>query len=228
MRIVESLFFIVLTVALYQLMVKVYKRFPQPILVPIATSTVLLIILLVMLRIPYETYMLGGRWIDELLGPAVVAFAYPLYQNRRKLKEHALSIIVSVFVGTIIGLLSGLLLSFVFQVDDALIRSLAPKSVTSPVAMDIAEIIGGAPSLAAVYVMFAGIGGAIIGPFVLKHARIHHPISMGVSLGAASHGIGTAKAYELGMIEGAISSISMTLSAVFASLLCPFIVQLLM
>lgn len=214
------------TVCVYILMVKLYKRFPNPLLVPIATSTFVLIVVLTYTHIPYETYMRGGKWIDELLGPAVVALAYPLYENRQKLKEHVKSIVVSVFLGTLMGLVSGIVLSIMFHVDETLILSLAPKSVTSPVAMDIAAIIGGIPPLAAVYVMFAGISGAMFGPFLMKLLRIHHPIAIGIGFGAASHGIGTAKAYEFGSLQGAISSISMTLSAVFTSLLSPFIVHL--
>lgn len=221
-----SVFFVLMTMIIYYLMVLFYRRFPYTFFVPIATSTILLILFLTVAQIPYETYMLGGKWIDELLGPAVVALAYPLYQSRGKLKEHLYVIVVSILTGTVIGLLSGFVLAFIFQVEDLLMLSLAPKSVTSPVAMDIASIIGGIPSLAAVYVMFAGISGAMFGPYVLKRFGIDHPISIGIGLGSASHGIGTAKAYEIGSLEGAISSIAMTLSAVFASLLCPIIVHL--
>ncbi|WP_243291072.1 LrgB family protein [Bacillus sp. FJAT-47783] len=217
---------ILCTVCVYVVMVKLYKRYPNPLLVPIATSTFVIIGMLTFTHIPYETYMLGGKWIDELLGPAVVALAYPLYENRQKLKEHAGSIIISVLVGTFIGLVSGIALSLVFHVEETLVLSLAPKSVTSPVAMDIASMIGGIPPLAAVYVMIAGISGAMFGPILMKLLRIHHPIAIGIGFGAASHGIGTAKAYEIGSLQGAISSISMTLSAVFTSLLSPFIVHL--
>lgn len=225
MKIAFALFMVLLTTIIYLWMTKVYQRFHFPILVPIATSTVVIILFLSLFHISYEDYMLGGKWIDELLGPAVVALAYPLYENRKQLKEHFLPIVASVFAGTVIGLLSGIYLSLLLDVDENLLLSLAPKSVTSPVAMDIATIIGGIPALAAVYVMVAGISGAMFGPYILKFFNIHHPIAVGIGFGAASHGIGMAKAYEFGRLQGAISSISMTLSAVFASILSPFVIQ---
>jgi len=226
MNILFAILMFVFTIVVYLGMCKVYEKIRYPLLVPIATSTFVIIAFLSIFHFSYETYMLGGKWIDELLGPAVVALAYPLYENRKKLKEHFLSIIISVLSGTIIGLLSGIYLSLLLGVDEKLLLSLAPKSVTSPVAMDISSIIGGIPTLAAVYVMIAGISGAMFGPYLLKAFNINSPIAIGIGFGAASHGIGTAKAYEFGSLQGAISSISMTLSAVLSALICPFIIYL--
>lgn len=226
MNIVFALFMLLFTIIVYLSMCKVYSRFHYPLLVPIATSTVIIIGFLALFHFSYDDYMMGGKWIDELLGPGVVALAYPLYLNRNKLKEHLLSILISVFSGTIIGLTSGIYLSLLLGIDKNLLLSLAPKSVTSPVAMDIASIIGGVPTLAAVYVMIAGISGAMFGPYIMRIFNITNPIAIGIGFGSASHGIGTAKAYEFGSLQGAISSISMTLSAVLSALICPFIIYL--
>lgn len=228
MTMLVSLAMILLTIIIYLLMVRLYNKIHIPLLVPIATSSTAIIAVLLMFHIPYQTFMLGGKWIDELLGPAVVALAYPLYQHRKTLQKFALSIVASALAGTIIGLISGILLSSLFGIDQKQILSLAPKSVTTPVAMDIASMIGGNPTLSAVYVMVAGMFGAMFGPYVLKVFRIRHPISIGIGFGTASHGIGTAKAGENGELAGAIGSITMTLSALFASLLCPMIVHLFM
>jgi predicted murein hydrolase (TIGR00659 family) len=224
---ITSFFLVVFTVVVYFVMRALYVRVYTPLLIPIVTSTLVIVAVLLALDVSYETYMSGGKWIAELLGPAVVALAFPLYHHRHTLKKCLLPIFLSVFFGTIIGGVSGGLLAYLFGLDKRLILSLLPKSVTSPVAMDIAYLLGGIPALAAVYVMFAGIFGAMFGPILLKIFKINHILGVGLSLGAASHGVGTAKALELGKQEAAISSIAMTLSAVFAALLCPVVLLFL-
>ncbi|MFS0864494.1 LrgB family protein [Fredinandcohnia sp. 179-A 10B2 NHS] len=214
------------TVIIFFGMTKLYKLIPFPLLVPIATTTLVIIIGLLLFSIPYETYMLGGKWIDELLGPAVVALAYPLYHNRNALKAYFKPIFIGVIVGSTAGVLSGLYLAKLFSVSPVVLFSLAPKSVTSPVAMDIADVIGGVPALAAVYVMIAGIGGAMFGPILLKITKVDHYIGVGLGLGTASHGIGTAKALEMGTNEGAISSVAMILSAIYTAIILPVLVGL--
>jgi len=222
-----AFFFIAFTVSVYFTMKGLYNRFPTPLLIPILTSTVFIAGVLSLFQIPYETYMEGGKWIDELLGPAVVALAFPLYYQRNELKRYFWTILAAVLTGAIIGVLSGVFLASLLRLDKEIVLSLAPKSVTSPVAMDIAGIIGGIPSLAAVYVVIAGIFGAVLGPLLLNLFKINHSLGIGISLGCASHGIGTAKALEIGRLEAAISSIAMTLSATFVSLLLPAILLLL-
>jgi predicted murein hydrolase (TIGR00659 family) len=212
---------IVCTIIIFLLMTRLYKRYTHPLLVPIATTTFVILIILLFSSIPYETYMLGGKWIDGLLGPAVVALAYPLYQNRKSLKEFFIPIIIGVFVGSTTGIITGLYFSKVLAIDSDIILSLAPKSVTSPVAMDIASVTGGIPALAAVYVMFAGISGAMFGPLLLKMVKVNHFVGVGLGFGTASHGIGTARALEIGTNQGAISSIAMILSAVYTSIILP-------
>ncbi|MGG4488655.1 LrgB family protein [Metabacillus idriensis] len=218
-----AVLFITLTIVVYAAMRELYKKYPHPFLVPIATCTFFIILLLLGSGTDYAEYMKGGKWIDGLLGPAVVALAYPLYESRRILKKYALAILGSVFAGSIIGIGSGTLLAGIFHVDEELILSLAPKSVTNPVAMDIADIIGGIPAIAVVYVVIAGVSGAMFGPSLLQLFGIHHSVAKGIGLGAASHGTGTARALELGELEGAISSISMTLCAIFTAIICPLL-----
>jgi predicted murein hydrolase (TIGR00659 family) len=206
-------------------MTKFYNRFTYPLLVPVFTSSLLVVGLLLVTNTSYITYMGGAKWIDELLGPAVVALAIPLYDHREIVKRNAPIIFFSVIVGAIVGMVSGIILGMVSQINKELIFSIAPKSVTSPIAMEISEIVGGEPALAAVYVMVAGISGAMFGPYLMKVCNIKHSISRGIGFGTASHGIGTARALEIGDVEGALSSISMTLSAVFTSFLCPIVLS---
>lgn len=214
---------IVLTVIVYWLTRRLYDRFPTPFLTPILTSTLGIIVILHCFKVPYDTYMIGGRVIDHLLGPAVVALALPLYKQRKILTDHALPILGGAFVGSLIGIASGLFIAQSLGVAEPIVYSLVPKSVTTPIAKEIAAELGGAPPLAAVFVMIAGIGGVVIGPYVFRWCRLRSDLGRGMGLGCASHGIGTAKALEYGERTAAVSSIAMTLSAISASVVGPLL-----
>ncbi|MEW4285973.1 LrgB family protein [Priestia koreensis] len=215
---------IVLTVIAYLLMAKLYVRFSHPIFIPVLTTTILMIVILVILHIPYEDYMSGGKWINSLLGPAVVALAYPLYKQRHILLKYSFPILGGVVVGLFCGMISGLLFAEIFGVDRNLILSIVPKSITTPVAIQIASGLGGIPSMTIVFVMIAGFSGVILGPLVLKWLRIHSSLGKGIALGSASHALGTSKALEYGELTVSMSSVSMTLSAILGSILGPIVV----
>lgn len=216
-----ALLTIILTISIYFLTKKLYQVFPTPFTVPLLIGTVFLVVFLLVSGVSYETYMVGGKWIEQLLGPAVVALAYPLYKNRSVLKKYLFPLCVGVTLGAFLGMFSGAQLSRLLGIEELLIYSIMPKSVTTPVAMEVASTLGGIPALAAIFVMIAGIGGVIIGPPLLKLCSITHFIGKGVGLGSAAHAIGTAKALEYGELEGAISSVSMTLSAIIVSIMGP-------
>lgn len=216
------------TIMIYFLARKVHQKFPNPLLLPIILATMIIIILLILFDIPYDTYMIGGDWINQLLGPAVVALAYPLYEQREVLKKLILPIFAGTLAGAVIGVSSGVLLTKWAGFADSLIYSITPKSVTTPIAMDIAQSIGGIMPLAAIFVIIAGVSGGIMAPGIYKFLRIEHDVSRGLGLGSASHAIGTAQALEYGQLAGSISSIAMVLSAVFVSLISPVLIALLM
>ncbi len=212
---------VLLTVTTFFLMTRLYQRFPTPILIPILTSTAIIIAILLSLRLPYDTYMTGGKFIDYLLGPAVVALAIPLYKQRIMLMKNMVSLIGGVLVGSVAGILTGLWLAKGIGVEKMLVTSLVPKSVTTPVAMNIATEIGGNPSLTVAFVMIAGIGGTVLSPYLIKLFRIDHALGQGIALGSASHAIGTAKAFEYGEDAASVSSVAMTLCAITVSILAP-------
>jgi predicted murein hydrolase (TIGR00659 family) len=216
------------TLIIYTLSGLLYKKFPRPFTLPILISTILLIFGLLIFNVSYESYHYGAKWVEKLLGPAVVALAYPLYLHRRILMEHTLTILVSVSIGSVVGLLSGLLMANMLGVNDSIIASLLPKSVTTPVAMEIAKSIGGVPSLAAVMVMFAGIAGAVLGPTLFKWIGVKHYLARGLGMGSASHAIGTSRAMEESMEEGAVSTVAMVLSAVIVTIMTQIIVIFIM
>ncbi|MBU3569660.1 LrgB family protein [Priestia aryabhattai] len=221
-----AVFIILATVALYLVMAKVYVRFSYPILIPVLTTTIFVILLLLAFHVSYDEYMIGGKWINSLLGPAVVALAYPLYKQREMLVKYSVPIIGGVFVGLFAGMISGLVFAEVFGVDRSLILSIIPKSITTPVAIQIATGLGGVPSMTVVFVMIAGFSGVILGPLLLKWIRIKSSLGKGIALGSASHALGTSKAFEYGELTVSMSSVSMTLSAVLGSVFGPIVVWL--
>ncbi|WP_100399924.1 LrgB family protein [Bacillus sp. FJAT-44742] len=222
-----SLIAVAATLGTYRLGISLYRMLPSPFMLPLLSSTFLIVIFLLITDISYDTYMIGGQWIESLLGPAIVALAYPLYKQAEMLKKYFWPIIGGVLLGAFVGILSGIYLARLFGIEEFLLFSLVPKSVTTPVAMEVAASIGGAPPLAAVFVMVAGIGGVVLSGYLFKLCKIDHFLGKGIGLGAASHAIGTAKALENNEKEGAASSIAMTLSAVVVSILAPLIISFL-
>lgn len=217
---------ILLTIVAYLAMAKVYKRFSYSFLIPVLTATTLIIIILSMFQISYESYMVGGQWISSLLGPSVVALAYPLYKQRRFLLDHLLPIGGGVLVGASSGMVSVALLAKAFGINHSLTMSLIPKSLTTPIAIEVANGLGGNASLAVVGVMIAGIFGVIIAPTIFKLLRVHSPLGRGIALGSASHAIGTAKAAEYGEVAFSMSSVTMALCAIIGSVLGPVVAWL--
>lgn len=211
------------TVLIFVCMTKVYSRFSTPFLFPVLTATILIISLLKLFSLSYEVYMSGAKWIDAMLGPAVVSMAYPLYSQRALIKSNLSTILTSVTVAMLSGLVSIITFAKLLNFKNEFLLSLLPKSITTPVAMQISGAIGGLPSLTAVFVIIAGIAGALLGPFIFKICRIEQSISRGIAMGSASHGFGVSKLSEYGERSLSMGSVSMTLSAIIGAFLCPVV-----
>lgn len=218
--------FAALTTIAYLFFNSLYLKYRWTLLTPVLTTTVALIVILLIFDVPYSRYMLGGQWIGALLGPAVVALAVPLYKQRDLLARNLWPVAAGVSAGALVGMLSGALLAKLLRFSNEMVLTVLPKSITTPVAMQLAEGLGGIPSLAAVFVMIAGFTGLIIGPRLLKLLGIDSPIGRGIGLGSSAHGLGTAKAFEYGIEDASMSSVAMTLSAVVGSFIGPAIVWL--
>ncbi|ASK62648.1 hypothetical protein CFK37_11040 [Virgibacillus phasianinus] len=221
-----TIIMILFTIGVFLMMVRLYARFHIPVFIPILTSTITIVSVLLVFGVSYNSYMIGGKWIDALLGPAVVSLAYPLYKQRKMIVEHMFPILAGVFVGSCAAMVSGYIFAKAFGVGRDFIISLIPKSITTPVAIQISSVIGGIPSITVVFVMIAGFTGVLIGPSILKWARIESPMGKGIAFGNASHAIGTSKALEYGELTVSMSSVAMTLSAIFGSVLGPLFVWL--
>lgn len=215
------------TVAAYLTAFTIHKRYRKVYTAPIILGTPLIIVPMIFFHIPYADYAVGGEQLSRLLGPAVVSLAYPLYLQRAVLKKYVWPIITGTFVGAIVGIGSGILLTKWLGFEKEVIYSLTPKSVTTPIAMEVSSSLGGISSLAAIFVMIAGIGGMVISLTIFKWFRINEPVARGVGVGSASHAVGTSAALQWSQLEGSVSTIAMILSAIFVSILTPFIVPLI-
>ena len=208
----SEIFILTLVIGVYLAAVWLFRKTRLSILNPLLVSIPVLALITHFLGISYESFEKGSRIISFMLGPTVVVLGYLLYEQIAQLKENAVSIITSVFVGCITGVLSVIFIARYFGADHALIASLEPKSVTTPIAMSIAERSGGIPAIA-----------AVVGPFILERLGFFSRIARGLALGSAAHGLGTAKAMELGAVEGAISGLAIGVMGIMTAILVPVI-----
>jgi predicted murein hydrolase (TIGR00659 family) len=211
-----------ITLVAYSLAYRVYLwAHSTPLLHPVVTSVCGLIGFLLLTDIDYKAYFDGAQFVHFLLGPATVALAVPLYQQLSKLRRLWLPVGCAIAVGIVIGGLSSVLTARILGASLQTQISLAPKSVTAPVAMGISEKIGGLPSLTAVLVVVTGILGAVIGTKLFDVLGIRDDSVKGIAMGATAHGIGTARAFQVSTEMGAFSGLAMALSAFFSAVLLP-------
>lgn len=199
----------------------------QPLLNPVPIAIALIAGLLWMTEIPYQDYFEGAQFVHFLLGPATVALAIPLYQQLDTLKKSGAALLAGVFVGSISAAGCAYLFAWAGGASIETLLSIAPKSVTAPIAMGIAEQLGGLPSLTAVLVILTGITGAVFGPLVLNLARIKDWRARGLALGVASHGIGTARALQVNAVAGAFAGLAMGLNGLATAILIPIVFALI-
>lgn len=190
---------------------------------PLLVAGVLIIALLAVFDIPLEKYNIGGDFIKLMLGPVTAVLALNIYRQRKILREHFLPVLAGCLAGSVVSLLSVLALCQVFQMEDLLTASLLPKSVTTAIAVGIAESRGGVQGIAAAAVAMAGITGAVCAPLFAKWFRITDPVAEGLAIGACSHALGTTKAMEIGELQGAMSSIAICVCGIFTSLIALFL-----
>lgn len=219
----SELFALTLVVGTYLAATALYKKVHFCLLHPLVTSILAIIAVLEVLGIQYESFRQSSHLIHFMLGPSVVALGYVLYEQIQYLKGNVVSILTSVFVGALVGIVSVIVIGKLMGADQALIATLQPKSVTTPIAMGIAEKAGGMPSLTAVIVVAVGIFGSIVGPVIMKVLGIESHIAKGLALGASSHGVGTATAIQIGAVEGALSGLAIGLMGIMTAVLVPVI-----
>ena len=194
---------------------------------PILLTMFTVILFLKLTGISYETYQEGGHLIEFWLKPAIVALGVPLYLQLEMIKKQWLPILLSQLVGCLVGLVSVILIAKGLGASPEVICSLAPKSVTTPIAMEVSEATGGIPSLSAAVVILVGLFGAVLGFKVMDFGHIKSPIAQGLSMGTASHAIGTSAAMDVSKKYGAYASLGLTLNGILTALLTPMVLRLL-
>lgn len=224
---IAGLICLIVTLVVYGLSKQLYRVRPRVYLSPLLITPLVLVIGLIWTQVPYETYESGGKWLSAMLQPATIAFAVPLYKYYNVLKKHALEIFVSVVSGSVIAMLSSAILAEWMHLDSKLVTSLIPRSVTTPIAMSVSQVIGGVPNITAVFVIITGLLGAMLGPVIMKLFRIEGEVARGVLFGTSAHGTGTSKAFELSSLTGTISSISMIVAALFTLSVAPMLISVL-
>ena len=225
MNIPLLLFTIGITVGAYLLSRYLRQRYPHPLVNVVLISTILIILLFFMSGISYAQYQPGLHVMTFLLGPATVGLAVPLYRYRDLLVKSIVPVIIGIIAGSTAHLIVSVLLAKLLRLDKVIVLSLAPKSVTTPIAVGIAKIINGEPSLTAAFVIATGITGAVLTPVLLNLTKIHSPLARGLAYGTSAHGIGTAAAWLEGNIHGSMSGVAMGLAGIYTSIAAPFFVH---
>ena len=224
----QSLFFgMIVSLSAYKIGFEIQKKWKKVYLNPLLIAIVIVIGFLLITGISYETYQYGAKYLSYFLTPVTVCLAVPLYKQIEILKNNLAAIIISILIGCLSH--AGILIAVTIlcKMDQQLLLSVMSKSVTTAIALGVTGEIGGIQGITVIGVMIAGISGAVVGPGILKLFHITEPIAQGLALGSASHAVGTSKAFELGEIQAAMSSLAIVVAGISTVIIVPWIVSLL-
>ena len=215
------LFGIVLSIAAFALGLWLNRK--TPLFNPLLIAVTVIILILQVFRIDLDNYRKGAQFISAFLAPATAALAVSIYNQRKVLGRYFAPVVIGCFAGSVASMVSAALLCKAFGLEDALVATMLPKSVTTPIAMAVSESLGGIVPVTVAAVILTGILGAMIAPLMVKLFRVKDPIAQGVAIGACSHAIGTTKAMELGEVQGAMSSIAIGVAGLMTVLISLFL-----
>lgn len=227
MNLILEILFIFLTVCAYIVGKFVYKKSNIMLLHSIIVATALIILFFELTGKEIQLYEQNTKVIRYVLNLSVVAFGFLLYKNYDFIKSRGVSILFATFMGSLFSIISVAIVATLLGANLEMVITLLPKSITTPIAIGLSEQAGGVVYLTAVIVILAGIFGAVVGPWFLKIVGIKSKVAIGLSLGSAAHGIGTAKALEIGALEGAIGGLAIALMGLFTSILIPITVPII-
>ena len=211
----ESVYFgVFISLATYFIALRLKQKYKSGLLNPLLWSIVLTILLLLVFRIDYQTYYSGAKYLSYLLTPATICLAIPLYEQFEILKKNLAAVLIGITSGVVTSLLCILALSAVLKFTHEEYVTFLPKSITTAIGMGVSEELGGYVAVTVTVIIVTGVIGNVIGEMLLKLLRITEPVAKGIALGTASHAIGTAKAMELGEVEGALSSLSIVIAGI--------------
>ncbi|WP_150305299.1 LrgB family protein [Pseudomonas saliphila] len=222
----HPLFLIGVTLAAYQTGLALYERSRLAIFHPIIVSVPIILVVLWALGFDYPTYYEAVLPLTILLGPTTVALAVPLYLNLRRIRQFLKPVVVTLVLGGLFATLSTFLIGWLMGAEPMILMTMAPKSLTTPIAMLVAEEIGGVVALAAVFVMITAVLGALLGPWLLRLFHITHPAAWGIAMGIVAHAVGTSRAMEEGEEAGAFAALGMSMMGLGSAVLLPLGVTL--
>lgn len=224
--VLHMIFWSAATVLCYLGAKRLYRRWPKWWLTPLAAAPAALIVGAVVLKESYTDYMHSAGWLLALLGPATVAFAAPIYEQRALIRAHWKVLLAGMLVGSAVAMGTSFGLAALLGLGGALELSLAPRSMSTPFAMQVSGEIGGLPDLTAIFVVLTGVFGAVIGEFLLARLKLRSALARGALFGVGAHGAGTAKALQIGQVEGAVSGLVMVLVGLLNVLAAPLIAHI--
>ncbi|MGA9697727.1 MULTISPECIES: LrgB family protein [Acinetobacter] len=226
MNLVAILCFIITLIG-YVLSKKLHQKYPYMLLAPGIFVPFIIMVLMVIFNVSYDTYMMENKWIIWMLGPATIAFAIPIYEYRKVIKEHVLSISLGIVVGMIAGVMSAFYLAKLFSFNQETTYSLMARSISTPFAMELTSNIGGSVELVILFTMITGIAGVAMADMILLALKLNSRFAQGAALGNSAHGFGTSKAFMRHREEGVVACLTMVLAGVFMVLLGPAIIRLI-
>lgn len=225
---IDTLYFgLVISLLSYWIAIEIRKKFPFPLFNPLLISSIIIIGILIIFDIDFDTYNKGAQFITTLLTPATVCLAVPLYKQITILLKHFDAILISLFSGCVAGIVSIFIMCLLLKADSVIYYSLLPKSITTAIAIGISDTIGGNSTITVGVVIVTGILGAMIAKSIFRLFKIKHPVAIGLALGNSAHAIGTAKALEFGEIEGAMSSLSIVIAGILTVVIVPLMATLI-
>lgn len=217
-----------LTIIAYFLARKLAAKINISIVNPLLVAMAIVIPILLLTNLPYARYFAGSSLLNQLLQPAVVALALPLYEQMHQIRARWKTIISVCFIGSITAMVSGTAIALWMGATPEIAATIMPKSVTTPIAMAVSASLHGIPAISAICVLIAGVLGAVFGHMLLNLFKVKNKSSRGLAIGNASHALGTARAAEIDYQEGAFSSLALVICGIITSLLAPFLFPLLM
>jgi putative effector of murein hydrolase len=212
------------TIGTYMWSLYLNKKYSSPFTNPTFFSTLLIILILIFSHIHFSSYQSTKNILTFFLGPATVGIAIPLYKNREILFRNVIPSLTGLIVGSSVSLLVTILLLKGMHLSDVIIRSMSLKTITTPIAIEVASIIHGDRTLTAIFVVLTGMLGSMTGPWIMNKTKILDPLSRGLALGTQAHGIGTAQAATEGELQAAIAGVAMGLNGIFISVIAPMII----
>ncbi|MBS9775513.1 MAG: LrgB family protein [Fusobacterium sp.] len=200
-----------------------FKKSNTPLCNPLLIAIVIVISILKFFNISTESYFQGGNIILFFLAPATVALALPLYKQWDLFKKHFIPVMVGATVGSFSAIISVIVLGKILDIDEKLLLSFMPKSITTPIGIEVSSMIGGIPALTVLSIIITGITGNVSAPFICKIFGIKHSVAKGIGIGVASHAVGTSKAIEMGEIEGSMSALSIVIAGILTLIWAPIL-----